>query len=79
MVKTWMNEGLSALSNYDGIYLLKIIQLAQSIHNKQTTALATYGFHSINYQPVSDGEEHNHAEVLYKQCLNINEFTRIAR
>lgn len=72
IVEVWINEGTSAILGYNGEYFSKVITLAQKIHNRQITALATYDFHAIDYQPVKDGEEKSHAEILYKQCLKIN-------
>jgi hypothetical protein len=79
IINNWMYRGASSVFGYERKYLSKVLQLAQDIHNRKITALATYDFHAINYQPVADGQEKAHAEVLYKQCLRIIQFTKAVK
>lgn len=56
-----------------------MIALAIDIRNKKVNTLVCHCINAGNYQPVGDGMEQCHAEILYKACLEIQRYLQERR
>ncbi len=66
--------GYVGLDEWERVYLSKIVVLSREIRQGKVHSLGCFCVNINNYQPVKEGLEECHAEILYKGCLLINEF-----
>ncbi|MBW4689607.1 MAG: DUF4326 domain-containing protein [Komarekiella atlantica HA4396-MV6] len=60
-----------AFDKWEVGYLTQVIVLARDIQSNRVLSLGCWCVTTLNYEPVPDGQEKCHAEILYKACLQL--------